>query len=109
MKDHFTLEKCEQVSDILKSLSHPHRLWILCILSEGEKTVNEIVDEVDLPQPTVSRHLIRMKREGILDCRREGQYIYYSIHDPKVMSLMTSMYEIFCMPSRKKDDQSKEE
>ena len=86
-----SLEQCEKVSEILKSFAHPHRLWILCLLSEGEKHVQEIAQATGLPHPTVSRHLNRMRREGLLTARRQGQYCYYSIREEKLKKFMQAM------------------
>jgi len=66
-------------SRLFKAFGDPTRIRILHILSAGEKTVNEIVELVDASQPTVSRHLGIMRDAGIVESRRDGQRIFYSL------------------------------
>lgn len=80
---------------MLRSLSHPTRLKILCRLMDSESSVNELTDLCKISQATMSQFLSRMKAEGILDCRRESQFVYYSIKDKRVILLMQAMHEIF--------------
>jgi ArsR family transcriptional regulator len=88
--------KSEAVSALLKQLSHPQRLLILCSLVEGEKSVGEIEDACGASQSAVSQFLKGMRLEGLVESRREGKQIYYGIVDKKVLELMKSLYVIFC-------------
>lgn len=88
--------KCDEVSGLLKHFSHPQRLLILCFLSEGEKNVNEIQDEVGLSQSQTSQFLKRMQSEGLLEVRREKNFSFYSISNPQVVKLLKAMQKIFC-------------
>jgi len=69
----------KKYSRYFKAFGDQSRLKILEILSEGEKTVNEIVAAMEISQPTVSRHLGVLRNAGIVADRREGQRIYYRL------------------------------
>ncbi|MCB0415627.1 MAG: winged helix-turn-helix transcriptional regulator [Bdellovibrionales bacterium] len=89
-------KNCDNVASILKALSHPQRLLILCFLSEGELTVTELQNMCTLSQSYVSQFLNRMKREGLVDSRREANFVYYFIANEKVTQLIKSLNSIFC-------------
>ncbi len=89
-------DKCEEVAGLLKHFSHPQRLLILCFLSEGEKQVAEIHEAVGLSQSQTSQFLKRMQSEGLLSARREKNYSFYYVSNPKVLKLLKAMQRIFC-------------
>jgi DNA-binding transcriptional ArsR family regulator len=89
-------EQCSAVSGILKSLSHPSRLLILCFLCERSYPVGELVELCAVSQSAVSQFLARLKEEGIVDSDKVGQQVFYRIQDPKVQALISSMHSIFC-------------
>lgn len=88
--------KSKDVSNLLKQLSHPQRLIVLCSLSESEKTVGEIEEVCGASQSAVSQFLKGMRLEGLVDSRREGKEVFYKIADERIHHLMKSLYEIFC-------------
>lgn len=64
----------------LKTLADPIRLRILILLHEkGELCVCDIMEAISLPQSTTSRHLAHLKRSCLVDTRRDGLWVYYSI------------------------------
>ncbi|AUN98864.1 ArsR family transcriptional regulator [Bacteriovorax stolpii] len=89
-------QKSVEVADILKALSHPQRLLILCLLMDGEKSVGEIMQKSDLSQSQTSQFLIRLQKEGLLMSRKEGNFSMYSISDKKIQKLILSLNKIFC-------------
>ena len=76
------------------TFSSPKRLEILSLLRDGELTVTEIQIKMSINKTNLSQHLTLMKDRGILKSRREGQHIYYSIVNPKVMQAYDLMSEI---------------
>lgn len=67
-------------ADFLKALSDPTRLKIVQLLNQKQALcVCDIVSELDQPQPTISRHLNQLKQIGILESKRKGTWIWYSI------------------------------
>lgn len=89
-------QKGEDVSALLKQLSHPQRLLILCYLVDGEKSVGEIEEACGASQSAVSQFLKTMRLEGLVESRREGKQVYYKISDERVHELMKSLFKIFC-------------
>ncbi len=90
------LKSCEEVSQCLKSLSHPVRLKVLCQLMEHERSVNELKEFCEISQSAMSQFLNRMKAEGLVDARREGTFVYYRVADPKLSKLLRAIKEIYC-------------
>ena len=90
------IEKCDEVSVLLKSLSHPTRLKVLCQVMEGERTVNELTEFCGISQSAMSQFLGRMREEGILTSRREATFVYYGLADAKLKKLMKAIKEIYC-------------
>lgn len=93
------VNNAREASDFLKAISHESRLIILCILAEGEKSVNELEDILSLRQPTVSQQLARLRTSGLVETRRDGKTIYYRLSDQKPKRLIELVYELFCAPN----------
>ncbi|GEO85765.1 MULTISPECIES: ArsR/SmtB family transcription factor [Alphaproteobacteria] len=93
------MSKARAASGLLKALSHETRLLILCILSQGEKTVGELEAILGLQQAVVSQQLARLRAEKIVTTRREGRLIYYNIADPSLTGLVSALYEMYCGPN----------
>ena len=91
-----------RAADLLKALSHETRLIILCLLVEGEKSVTEIEQLLSLRQPAVSQQLARLRADGLVDTRREGKNIYYSLARPEVREVIGALHATFCKPKRSK-------
>ena len=87
--------KAEKATTYMKLLSHPSRLMVLCRLSEGEACVSHLESQVDLSQSALSQHLARMRAEGIVDTRRQGQQIYYYISDEHVLKMLKALHGVF--------------
>lgn len=91
-------ERAKLATAMLKALSHEGRLMILCHLAQGEKSVTELEEILSLRQPAVSQQLARLRAEGIIDARRDGKTIYYSIKDARAQRLMETIYDLYCGP-----------
>lgn len=78
----------ESLAELFKALAHPTRIWILQLLRGGEKCVCEIVPELDMEQSNVSRHLAVLKKEGVLESRKEGLKAIYYIKDARIYELL---------------------
>ncbi|MBC7421248.1 MAG: helix-turn-helix transcriptional regulator [Bdellovibrio sp.] len=87
---------CKNVAAILKAISHPQRLMILCHLEKGAKTVGELEKLCGGSQSSISQFLKLMKLEAMLTSEKRGLFVYYRIHDPKMKKLVLSLYKIFC-------------
>jgi DNA-binding transcriptional ArsR family regulator len=81
---------------LMKTMSNPDRLLLLCQLSQGEKNVGELEALVGIAQPTLSQQLGVLRDEGLVSTRREGKNIYYCINSPQAMAVMGVLYTQFC-------------
>ena len=89
-------EKVEAVSALLKSISHPLRLKILCLLQDKEMTVGDIRELVQTTNANVSQHLTILRNQGVVKTRRDANFIYNSIADKKVLQLMNTLHKLYC-------------
>ena len=87
-----------KASNLLKALANPDRLLLLCRLSQGEQCVGDLEKIVGIKQPTLSQQLTVLRSEKLVDTRREGKLIYYSIASKEALSVMKLLYEQFCLP-----------
>ncbi len=87
-------EFAELHAQICKGLVDPKRLLILNALRDGERSVTDICEELDLPQSNVSQHLAVLRDRGLADTRRDGQRIFYSVSSPKIIAAMDLLREV---------------
>jgi len=86
----------ETVAGLLKTMAHPIRLKILCLLQNREMTVGEIRDEVKTTNANVSQHLSILRNKDIISFRKDANFIFNKISDPRIIDLMATMKAIFC-------------
>ena len=82
-------------AEFFKTLGHPARLAILEHLRTGAKSVNELQTLLDADQSTISQQLARLRSGNLVDTRKEGTTVYYSVRDPMIFQLMDVAREIF--------------
>jgi len=87
-KERLSIEECEALSDIFKSLSSYVRIHILCALSDGEKSAGEIAKLINASFANTSQNLKDLYILGLLKKRRVGQFVYYSLADDSVLELL---------------------
>ena len=87
----------DRASSLMKTLGHKDRLMILCHLADGEKSVGQIAGLLEISQSPLSQHLSRMRKEGLVDTRREAQTIYYSLKSGEASRIVEVLYELFCV------------
>ena len=81
---------------LLKLLANKARLLVLCQLVQGEKNVTELQNSLDISQSALSQHLAKMRDQGIIQCRRDGQQMLYSLSSMEVNAIMSTLYLIYC-------------
>lgn len=86
-----------EAAGVLKMLSNPQRLRLLCALLEGERSVGELEEMLGATQSYVSGQLAKLRREGLVAAKRDGRIIRYSLSDPRVTPILERLYEVFCM------------
>ena len=90
----------DQASDLLKALSNRHRLLIICQLIDGERSVGELAEFLNLRDSTVSQHLALLRKDGLVAARRDAQTIYYSIASAPAREVLKTLYQVFCSPTK---------
>ncbi|WGH79637.1 ArsR/SmtB family transcription factor [Jannaschia ovalis] len=90
------VENATAASNFLKAISHEGRLMILCHLASGEKSVTELEELLSARQAAVSQQLGRLRLEGLVQPRREGKTIFYSLTDDRATRIMDVVYDLFC-------------
>jgi DNA-binding transcriptional ArsR family regulator len=89
--------KAAEAAKMLKLLANEHRLLVLCrLVAEREMTVGDIAGAVGLSQSALSQHLAKMRDDGLVATRRDGQTIYYRLADKNVARVLTLLKNIFC-------------
>lgn len=87
--------------DFFQALSNPYRREIIRRLKWKNMTVNEIVREFDIAQPTISRHLDVLKKAGIVTAERKGNQMVYSLNLSTVQEITLYLSELFeCKPQK---------
>ncbi len=89
-------EDIEMAARALKSISHPLRLKILCVIGDQEACVQEIVDAVGTSQSNISQHLAILREKGVLLTRKDANRVFYRVGDKRTLQLVSLMREVFC-------------
>ncbi len=89
-------QSADAASRLMKALSNPDRLLLLCQLAQGEKRVGELEEIVGIAQPTLSQQLGVLRDEGLVSTRREGKNIHYRIDSPQALAVLNILYAQFC-------------
>lgn len=90
------MKNAQRAANFLKAISHEGRMMILCHLASGEKSVTELEDLLSARQAAVSQQLSRLRLEGLVQPRRDGKVIYYSLTDDRPRQIMEVVYDLFC-------------
>ena len=85
-----------EASAMLRGLAHGDRLLLLCLLSQEELSVSEIEERLDLHQPSLSQQLGVLRREELVETRREGKRIYYRVINQRALALLQLLYDLYC-------------
>ena len=89
-----------QVVSLLKVIGNPDRLLLLCQMLQGEYSVGELEEMLDIHQPTLSQQLGVLRTEGLVSTRRVGKYIYYSVSHPHVQVILETLHRLYCAEPR---------
>lgn len=85
-----------EASELIKALAHPARLRIICALAGQELSVTSLAETVGVPISTVSRHLVLLRKDRIVQARRFHQTMFYSLSDDNVGKFVAILAETFC-------------
>ena len=86
----------EEACRLMKAMSNPDRLLLLCHLSQGEKCVGELEALSGIMQPTLSQQLAVLREQAIVRTRREGKNIFYAVDSPQALALLKTLYKQYC-------------
>ena len=89
-------ENARHAAGLLKAMSNPSRLVILCQLAEGERSVGELERAVGLSQSGISQHLAVLRRQSVVTSRRVRQTVLYSLGSDQVAAVMATLHQVFC-------------
>ena len=84
---------------LLKVLSNPDRMLLLCKLAEGEHNVGQLEAGLGIGQPTLSQQLGVLRDEGMVRTRRDGKQVFYTIASPEALAVLRTLYDLYC-PTR---------
>jgi len=90
-----------RAASLLKAMSNPVRLLVLCQLAESEKSVGELERVAEVSQSALSQHLALLRQRGLVRSRRAGQSIFYSLDGPEAPALLAALYEVYCSKAPK--------
>jgi ArsR family transcriptional regulator, virulence genes transcriptional regulator len=92
-------KNADAAARLLKMLANGQRLRVLCLLIEGELSVGQINERVDLSQSALSQHLAKLREEELVATRREAQTIYYRLSSGPAGQILAALYDIYCAKS----------
>jgi DNA-binding transcriptional ArsR family regulator len=95
-------DRAAEVAGLLKTLSHPVRLLVVCELTKGERSVSALEAATGAAQPTLSRDLARLRREGLVKARRESKSVHYRLSDARAGRMVEALCAAFGPEPRKK-------
>ena len=81
---------------LMKALSNETRLMLLCQIGEGEKSVTELTEALEMRPASISQQLALLRKDNLVSTRRDGQTIYYSLHGDEAKNIIAVLYELYC-------------
>jgi DNA-binding transcriptional ArsR family regulator len=82
------LESLGEAAECLRTLAHPHRLRMVQMLLQSRYTVGELAEACGIPSHMASEHLRLMHRSGFLAAEKEGRFVYYTVAEPHLRSIL---------------------
>ena len=89
-------EHAQAAATLLKKMSNPHRLMLLCALSAGEMSVTALNEKVPLSQSALSQHLASLREAKLVTTRKDGQTVYYQLQGRVAMRIIAVLRQIYC-------------
>ncbi|CAQ78261.1 transcriptional activator HlyU [Aliivibrio salmonicida LFI1238] len=85
-----------QAVTLLKAMANERRLFILCLLLEGELSVGQIAEQLSLSQSALSQHLGWLRKDALVSTRKESQTVFYSLSSHEVKSVIQLLHNLYC-------------
>ncbi len=97
MEDMASSSGLSEATSVLGMMSHGDRLRVLCNLStEGEMTVGELLERIDLSGSALSQHLAKLRKHGLVETRKDRQNVYYRVGRDDVEKILSTLYQLYC-------------
>jgi ArsR family transcriptional regulator, virulence genes transcriptional regulator len=90
--------RAEDVAELLAAMANAKRLMALCAMMEGERSVTDLADLVDMKPPALSQHLSRMRAMKIVATRRDAQTVYYRLASAEIAEVLQTLHRLYCAP-----------
>lgn len=94
-------DSADDATILLRAIANENRLMILCLLTDGERSVSEIEAMIGARQPTVSQQLARLRADGLVEARRDGKAIYYTLICSRMRRLLESLDDLYGVSARR--------
>ena len=101
MMDGIQDEQIEDISKLMKSISHPIRFKILCLLQDEELSVGDLLNSLETSNSNMTQHLNILRNQGVIDFRKDANYIFNRIVDWRVVELIRKMRQLYLTDSLK--------
>ena len=101
MMDGIQDEQIEDISKLMKSISHPIRFKILCLLQDDELSVGDLLNSLETSNSNMTQHLNILRNQGVIDFRKDANYIFNRIVDWRVVELIRKMRQLYLTDSLK--------
>lgn len=88
--------KVDEASAFMKKLANPSRLMIACALVDGEHSVGELEELLDIRQPGLSQQIAELREAGLIRGRKDAKQVYYSLADERVAETVALLHRLFC-------------
>ena len=88
----------EHAAELLRAMANKNRLMLLCLLNDGERSVTQLNAIIQIPQSSLSQQLGVLRKEGLVNTRRDAQTIYYSLASAEVRAIIQTLYNLYCAP-----------
>ncbi|MDN3614133.1 MAG: ArsR/SmtB family transcription factor [Vibrio gallaecicus] len=89
-------QNSSQAVILLKAMANERRLQILCLLHNSELSVGELCGMLELSQSALSQHLAWLRRDGLVQTRKEAQTVYYTLSSGEVKAMIELLHSIYC-------------
>lgn len=90
-------DRAEDAARMLRLLGNTHRLMILCcLIGADELPVGALVDRLGISQSALSQHLAKLREDGLVTFRRDGQTLHYRVVDPRAARLLMTLKNLYC-------------
>lgn len=88
------MNECEEIAKIFKALDDSKRIFILKMIQDGEKCACDILEKMQITQPTLSHHMKILCDSGIVKCRKEGKWMHYSIEERGIFNAVKFLMSV---------------